>query len=45
MIGYDVIKSEQAHSEGEFLEFLFKRSLSDTYTHIIAMGNDTNLII
>ena len=42
--GYDPIDSEQAHAEGEFLQFLFNRVISrepgsaPPYTHIMGMG-------
>lgn len=39
-LGYAVIKAEQSHAEGQFLQFLYKRAIinSGLYTHIVAMG-------
>lgn len=37
---YHVVRAEQAHAEGEFLQFLWKRQKQSLpeYTHIVAMG-------
>ncbi|MCG8340053.1 MAG: hypothetical protein MI674_02095 [Cytophagales bacterium] len=36
---YHVVKAEQAHAEGEFVQFLMKRTIADpAYTHVVAMG-------
>lgn len=35
---YDVVQAEQSHAEGQLLQFLYKRSIHDSYTHIIAVG-------
>lgn len=39
-LGYAIIKAEQSHAEGQFLQFLYKRAIinSGLYTHIVAMG-------
>ena len=39
-LGYDIINAEQAHAEGEFMQFLLKREQNDPgrYTHILGMG-------
>ncbi|MEM7055828.1 MAG: hypothetical protein AAF392_03035 [Bacteroidota bacterium] len=39
-LGYAVIKAEQSHAEGQFLQFLHKRARINPglYTHIVAMG-------
>lgn len=44
-LGYDVIKAEQSHAEGQFLQFLLHRSNypknssnARYYTHIVGMG-------
>ena len=39
-MGYHVIRAGRSHAEGEFLQFLWKRSKQHTpaYTHIIGMG-------
>lgn len=38
---YHIVNAEQAHAEGEFVQFLLKRNDkqgAETYTHIIGMG-------
>lgn len=37
-LGYHAVQAQQAHAEGEFLQFLQERST--TYTHTIALGCD-----
>jgi hypothetical protein len=39
-LGYDIINSDRAHAEGQFLQFLYDRSMRrpGLYTHILGMG-------
>jgi hypothetical protein len=39
-LGYHVIKAEYSHAEGQFLQFLYQRHISEasSYSHIIGMG-------
>lgn len=37
-LGYHVFQAEQAHAEGEFLQFLWARRKKNEYTHLVAMG-------
>jgi hypothetical protein len=39
-LGYDIINAEQAHAEGEFMQFLLrqKQEAPNRYTHILGMG-------
>lgn len=40
-LGYHVVVAEQAHAEGEFIQFLAKRARAkESYTHVVAMECD-----
>ncbi len=39
-LGYDVVRTERSHAEGQFLQFLHRRNLvrPGLYTHVLAIG-------